>query len=468
MFTEYGESLQLQFFREFYAELLAVKRAASATASPAQASLAVIPQPQSLKHKLEAILQRHERAAAKIGGYFVEPYSDSRYAMVGLADEILINTDWKYSDWWKSELLEMSVFGSYEAGEEFYRRADRLLAERRTSENAEAAKIYLLCLLLGFRGKYRYDGGESISTQYTARLYEYVFDKPYIEQADIASLSPEEDLHLRSFSETKYFAPLHRRYLWLLGILAFFVLATTILWFVITAPLRNTLQAIEEAKKTTVVNTPPPEIKVVATSPSLNLRTVNEIGTHLVTQVTILDSLGFTTYATGKTTEQKEMTFANLPKNTTLRVVMEAPAHYPEVKMIRTKENDTISLRAEIRSLESLVGKPISLEYISFASSKAELMESSNSYLERVARALKSRPDIRISISGHTDNSGLAQSNQKLSRERAESVLNYFVRYGIAMERLKAIGEGSAKPRADNATEEGRAKNRRVEILLGK
>jgi len=67
-------------------------------------------------------------------------------------------------------------------------------------------------------------------------------------------------------------------------------------------------------------------------------------------------------------------------------------------------------------------------------------------------------------VAGHTDSSGNDMLNMELSQSRAESVVEYLVSAGIARERMKAKGYGESRPVADNATAEGRAKNRRVEL----
>jgi outer membrane protein OmpA-like peptidoglycan-associated protein len=77
---------------------------------------------------------------------------------------------------------------------------------------------------------------------------------------------------------------------------------------------------------------------------------------------------------------------------------------------------------------------------------------------------LKQNPTLKINIEGHTDNIGGDIANQQLSESRAKSVLNALISKGTDGTRLKAKGWGQSKPIADNSTEQGRAKNRRVEI----
>jgi len=104
------------------------------------------------------------------------------------------------------------------------------------------------------------------------------------------------------------------------------------------------------------------------------------------------------------------------------------------------------------------------LKNIFFESNKYELKSESEAELNEVVQLMKENPTLRIQISGHTDNSGKATDNQGLSENRAKAVTNYLVSKGIAAARLTYKGFGDTQPIADNATPEGRAKNRRTEL----
>ena len=101
-----------------------------------------------------------------------------------------------------------------------------------------------------------------------------------------------------------------------------------------------------------------------------------------------------------------------------------------------------------------------------FASGKADLLGSANARLEQVAEALKNEPDRKITIEGHTDSQGSDQSNMELSQRRAATVQSFFVSRGVPADKITATGVGESRPVADNATAEGRANNRRVEIVV--
>jgi len=102
-----------------------------------------------------------------------------------------------------------------------------------------------------------------------------------------------------------------------------------------------------------------------------------------------------------------------------------------------------------------------------FASGKADLLPAAQAKLNEVATALTNQdPDSKIVVEGHTDSRGSVDLNQGLSQRRAEAVRSYLVSRGIASERVTAMGLGSAQSIADNASAEGRANNRRVEIVV--
>lgn len=93
-------------------------------------------------------------------------------------------------------------------------------------------------------------------------------------------------------------------------------------------------------------------------------------------------------------------------------------------------------------------------------------MPGSETALSQIAKVLQENPKLELIIEGHTDNVGGAQFNLELSRKRAEAVKRWLVdKVGISEVRLTTVGYGLSRPIADNSTEEGRAKNRRVELV---
>lgn len=104
-----------------------------------------------------------------------------------------------------------------------------------------------------------------------------------------------------------------------------------------------------------------------------------------------------------------------------------------------------------------------------FASAKSDLLPVAQAKLSEVADVLsKQDPESKIVVEGHTDSQGGASYNQELSQRRAQSVREFLVSHGIAADRVTAQGFGPTRSVADNASAEGRANNRRVEIVVQK
>jgi len=103
---------------------------------------------------------------------------------------------------------------------------------------------------------------------------------------------------------------------------------------------------------------------------------------------------------------------------------------------------------------------------IYFDFDKADIKPESEPAIREIAKLLKENRTLRLYVVGHTDNVGTLDYNLKLSKARADAVVKELVtKYGIGADRLKAYGVGSLAPVASNRTEEGRAKNRRVEVV---
>ena len=104
------------------------------------------------------------------------------------------------------------------------------------------------------------------------------------------------------------------------------------------------------------------------------------------------------------------------------------------------------------------------LDAIQFASGLAQLSVDFQAGCERLTLWMKENPEVRIQIEGHTDNVGSLASNMALSHDRALAVSKFLTDLGIDAARLETLGLGPNEPVADNATEEGRATNRRVQV----
>lgn len=103
---------------------------------------------------------------------------------------------------------------------------------------------------------------------------------------------------------------------------------------------------------------------------------------------------------------------------------------------------------------------------VSFATGRADINPRLRPILDQFASGLANQPTTEVRIIGHTDSTGTDALNQRLSLERAESVRDYLVARGVRGDAIQVAGRGEHEPIADNSTEAGRAKNRRVEIFL--
>jgi len=102
---------------------------------------------------------------------------------------------------------------------------------------------------------------------------------------------------------------------------------------------------------------------------------------------------------------------------------------------------------------------------IHFDTNKAVIKAESEGIVDQIAAMLKANSSLKLSVEGHTDSTGDAKANKTLSEQRAKAVVDAMVKKGIAAARLASAGYGAEKPVADNRSEEGRAKNRRVELV---
>ncbi len=107
----------------------------------------------------------------------------------------------------------------------------------------------------------------------------------------------------------------------------------------------------------------------------------------------------------------------------------------------------------------------VTLTDVNFETGKADITPGSDSALNSVLASLKDHPDWKIRVEGFTDNVGSQEANEKLSADRAEAVASWLADHGIDRSRLSSKGYGETRPVASNASEKGRAKNRRVELV---
>ena len=151
-------------------------------------------------------------------------------------------------------------------------------------------------------------------------------------------------------------------------------------------------------------------------------------------------------------------------KGKTWVVIENSGSYYYQT--IVTEQEMKQEVTADASSLKDELDKSghVAVYGILFDTGKATLQPASEEPLNQIVKLMQDNPDLKLRVEGHTDNVGSPASNKMLSEKRAEAVKAWLVSHGIAADRLLASGFGDTKPVADNSTDDGRAKNRRVEL----
>lgn len=175
--------------------------------------------------------------------------------------------------------------------------------------------------------------------------------------------------------------------------------------------------------------------------------------------------------ATGKTVGHELFRTIGCPGKQLLDAPCKVPAPAPEPEQVAAAEPVAAPAPAPAPAYvapapapEPAAPQKLVLEGVNFDFDKATLRQEDVSDLDKNVEALKAWGDVNIEVAGHTDSMGSDAYNMKLSQQRAEAVRNFLISRGVAADRLTAKGYGESQPVADNATEEGRFKNRRVEL----
>jgi outer membrane protein OmpA-like peptidoglycan-associated protein len=195
---------------------------------------------------------------------------------------------------------------------------------------------------------------------------------------------------------------------------------------------------------------------------------------HVIDQTSrlpIAASISITDLATGevvanyRTDDRTGTYYVMLTRGRRYSITAEAPQYvfYSDEYSV-PKNAEAKDLKKDIVLYRSNGGQTRLLVFFDF--DKAELKRESIPDLKRAVAFLKENPELSIEIAGHTDSVGTSEYNLALSQDRAESVMSYLSAAGIAKSRMRARGYGEAQPVADNATEEGQANNRRVEMRV--
>lgn len=156
-----------------------------------------------------------------------------------------------------------------------------------------------------------------------------------------------------------------------------------------------------------------------------------------------------------------------LPAKKSYLIDLHATGYLSDMKRIDVPDNwtkDVYNLNVELIKVK--IGKKVVLNNILFETGKSVLTSGSYKELDRLLIIMKENAQMKIEISGHTDNTGSGPLNSKLSEARAKAVVDYLVQKGIDRSRMEFKGYGSLQPISDNTTVAGRTKNRRVEFKI--
>lgn len=186
----------------------------------------------------------------------------------------------------------------------------------------------------------------------------------------------------------------------------------------------------------------------------------------LPSSVELIDNTSNTALMKLQTDEIGEY-FITLPtgKDYTFSVNRKGYLFYSELYALSRQEADSI-YRKDIYLQPVELNAVSTFNNIRFATNACQLPSSAYIELDKLLQVLSENPSLQLEISGHTDNTGNAENNQKLSDNRAKAIVDYLVGKGIGTQRLSYKGYGAAKPVADNRTEAGRSQNRRTTFTI--
>lgn len=156
-----------------------------------------------------------------------------------------------------------------------------------------------------------------------------------------------------------------------------------------------------------------------------------------------------------------------------VKLSVEAPGYFTSATEVQVESRKEVQARIVLNKRPAkpnvvVQGREVKLKKeVHFQHDSTEILPDSMGLLEELAELFKTKPEIRLAeVQGHTDNTGSAVYNQRLSQGRAQAVVDALVRLGVAADRLVAKGYGADKPLVPNTTDGNRAKNRRVQVMI--
>ena len=181
----------------------------------------------------------------------------------------------------------------------------------------------------------------------------------------------------------------------------------------------------------------------------------------------LLDLRDGTKVATAHSDPKEGYFVLKLPKGKDYALIASKEGYLHHSESFTLSERDkSENVRVDMPLEPIKTGSKMTLKNIFFDFNSASLKQESHVELDKLVAIMKANPSIRVEIGGHTDNVGTAAYNMKLSGDRAKSTVEYLVSKGVDVKRIESKGYGMTTPIASNDTEEGRSKNRRIEVKI--
>lgn len=370
--------------------------------------------PEALRTRLLEELVRC-RDATMAQGSSLERADQAAWLVAALLDDLALNTPWGGASAWPHQPLVVMLRGDVDAGAQFFARLEDL--ERHPNRDREMLELQYHCMALGFRGKYRVPGRSGDRSLNAVRVAAARFLRD--SDAEGAPLSPNWKGVIASDEPQRFIVPI-----WVMAVAAA-VIATAIH---IGLSMGLSSQAVELSALVRALP-PPTRADVTRAAPK-----------------------------------------ADAPPPLPVAVDY---ALLPEFQKAAPAETSKALSGTESVSLAKLVIQASSPEL--FQSSRPTLTQGYEPLIESIAKVILDNKDLigKITVVGHTDNVRLQKSNplasnQRLSEARAETIAELLIQAGVPKESISSEGRAESDPVADNSTREGRALNRRVEVLVEK
>ncbi|MEM9785415.1 MAG: type IVB secretion system protein IcmH/DotU [Pseudomonadota bacterium] len=383
--------------------------------APELESATVVEDPETLRARLRDNLT-YARDQAVSSGVPLSRADQGAWFVAALLDDIALNTPWGGQSAWPSQPLVGTLYGDVDAGERFFARTDELL--RFPDRDSDLLELVFMCLSFGFRGMHRVTGsrGTSELNSLRAQIARYVRNPA----ADEKPLSP----HWKGVDapqEKQAFAVPY----WAIAIIA----GVVMLAIYVGLSMRLTGQSERLYALASVL--PPPE-RAAIFRPVRDTEPVPEI-------------------------ELETVSLDMLP--------LFAEAAPPDDLPALTGREDVSLVVIAVQATEPEV----------FRSAQAEINDEYRDLIASIARVIVENGDFigGVSVVGHTDSIPVQRSNpfatnQGLSEARAQAIADLLIASGVATDLITVSGKAATEPIGDNATREGRARNRRVEIIIAK